>query len=144
MKRLALALLAPTFFAPIPLEPAQGQRPTFRTRADLVIVDVAVFAGDTPVHGLSADDFHVTDNGVSQRIELVSTETIPLDVLLVVDTSGSVADEAHRFWADVRKISAILRPGDGLGLMTFAAEIREVVPLAPVPIRVPLRAHFND
>ena len=54
-------------------------------------LDVSVRRSDRPVVGLRADDFVLTDNGRPQRIESASLESMPLSVLLVLDTSGSMA-----------------------------------------------------
>jgi hypothetical protein len=136
VKRPSLAFLAALLLAALPVDSSQEQRLVFRARADLVVVDVSVFAGDTPVGGLTATDFQLSDNGVPQRIELVSTDAVPADVSLVVDTSASVVNDTRRFWEEVRRISGMLRPGDRLGVTTFATQIRQVLPMAPVPIEV--------
>ena len=85
MSPLALALVATV--AP------QASPPTFAVDVESVYVDVFVTDGNRPVVGLTEADFEVRDNGVRQRAELVSVESLPLAVSLVLDTSGSVAGE---------------------------------------------------
>ena len=63
---------------------------TFRAGVDAVAVDVLVTRNGRPVVGLTADDFTVLDNDVPQQIELVLLEDVPITLLLVLDTSGSV------------------------------------------------------
>lgn len=46
-----------------------------------------------PVTGLTASDFELRDHDVPQRIDAVSLDQMPLDVLLVFDTSKSVAGQ---------------------------------------------------
>lgn len=66
---------------------------TFTSRVDAVRVDVLVTADGQPVKGLRAADFDIRDNGVRQRVDLVSFEEIPLNVVLALDMSGSVTQE---------------------------------------------------
>lgn len=68
-------------------------RQTFTSGVDAVRVDVLVTANGEPVKGLRAADFDIRDNGVPQRVDLVSFEEIPLNVVLVLDMSGSVSHE---------------------------------------------------
>jgi Ca-activated chloride channel homolog len=71
----------------------RGQRPTFATRVESVRVDALVTENGQPVPGLGATDFEVFDNGVRQEVDLVSFEQVPLDVVLALDMSDSVAGE---------------------------------------------------
>ena len=66
------------------------QQATFTARVDAVRVDVDVRRGNKPVTGLSAADFEVLDNGVPQRVELVSPTALPLNVVLALDGSASL------------------------------------------------------
>jgi len=70
---------------------AGQQRPTFRVGVDLVTVDVSVSRGGHPVSGLTLENFVVFDNGVKQKLEGITTEQVPIDAFLVLDTSGSLA-----------------------------------------------------
>jgi hypothetical protein len=114
---------------------AQGQ--VFRADANLVIVDAMVLHRGVPVLGLQAADFRLLDNGVPQEIEMIPGEGVPLDVSLIVDTGGVNSQSPLRFWADVRAIAALLRPGDRLGLTTFSESVRQQLALRPVPVVIP-------
>jgi hypothetical protein len=60
---------------------ADGQTPTFTTGVDVVQVDVTVLDGkDQPVHGLTAADFSLKENGTPQRIVAVQEVVVPDDV----------------------------------------------------------------
>lgn len=111
---------------------AAAQIVTYRVRTDIVFVDVSVMVDHQPVHDLRPDDFEVTDNGVPQRVEDVANEGMPIDVSLVVDLSGSVVDDIDAFTEDIRRFAALLRPIDRIRVISFASEVREVVPLAAV------------
>lgn len=55
--------------APTPQKPAQEPRPTFRTEANFVRVDVYPVHDGKPVQDLRAEDFEVLEDGVPQAIE---------------------------------------------------------------------------
>src|SRR5262249_4779935 len=80
----------------------QGQA-TFRGGTDLVTVDVAVRQRNVPVTGLTSADFIVTDNGVRQTVEAVSLESMPANVSLMLDTSGSVETFLDQMKTQVRE-----------------------------------------
>ena len=67
------------------------QVPTFSARVESVRVDALVTENGQPVPGLGLSDFEVFDNGVRQNVELVSFEQVPVDVVLTLDMSDSVA-----------------------------------------------------
>jgi len=66
------------------------QTPRFRVKVDAVQVDVSVMRGGRPVAGLAAANFELRDSDVVQRVEAVTLEDLPVHLLLVLDTSGSV------------------------------------------------------
>ena len=97
------------------------QQPTFTTRIEAVRVDVLVTRDGRPIRDLTAADFEVLDNGVRQHVDLVSFEQNPLNVVLVLDTSDSLAGEPMRRLR--RAGTAVLdglRPGDQAALLTFS------------------------
>lgn len=107
----------------------QRQRPTFRSAVDGVTVAVSVRSGDRPVDALTLSDFALSDNGVVQTIESVTTESVPLDVTVVVDTSGSTQGDLEDFRRRVREMVALLGPRDRLRLLTCSDVVRQIFPL---------------
>ena len=108
----------------------EGQTPLFRARVDLVRLDVSVRRSDRPVAGLRADDFVLTDNGRAQRIESASLEAMPLSVMLVLDTSGSMA--GTRFGNLIEGAKDVLKtlgPEDRVALMAFSSQVSQEVEL---------------
>ena len=104
---------------------AAAQR-RFSSRVETVRVDALVTDDGRPVTGLTAADFEVRDNGVLQRVELVSTDTVPVSVMLALDTSASLTPprlEALR--VACRALLKNLRPGESAGLVTFSHTIRQ-------------------
>jgi VWFA-related protein len=107
----------------------QAPTPVFRARTDVVSINAAVFRDRKPVAGLTAADFTITDNGVVQEIDQVSTEALPVDVSLVIDVSGSTDNSLRQYKADVPLIAAALGAGDRLRLISFGTDVREISPL---------------
>jgi Ca-activated chloride channel family protein len=103
---------------------AAQETPTFSTGVEAIRLDVLVTNRDRVVLGLEAADFEVRDNGVLQDVELVSSEKLPLNVILALDTSGSVAGEPlEHLRSAAQTLLARLDPGDMVGLVTFSQEV---------------------
>jgi VWFA-related protein len=107
--------------------PLRAQQPMqFRASTSAVAVDVSVQDGRRAVLGLTADDFELLDNGVPQKIAAAALEHVPLDVTLVVDTSGSLAGPAlQQFKRDIGTIATLLGADDRLRMVTFATRAAE-------------------
>ena len=114
----------------------------FRARTDLVAISASVKRGNATVANLKAADFRVTDNGVPQSIEAVTTESVPLDVTLFMDTSGSTAGALDRMKKNVVTIAGMLRPGDRFRLLTIGLSVEVPVPWQPAarPIALDMKA----
>ncbi len=108
------------------------QRPDFAARREAVRVDVLVTEKGQPVTGLTTSDFEVLDNSVAQRVDLVSFEQIPLNVVLVFDTSGSVTNErlSHMRDAGYAVLKGLTR-NDQAALVTFSHVVVQRAPLTP-------------
>jgi VWFA-related protein len=118
---MALALLA--------VQAVAAPQTTFRAGVELVELDVSVVRRGVPVVGLTARDFVLTDNGISQDVESVTLERVPLSVTLVLDTSQSVAGGrlGHLIDAGAGLMTA-LRTGDRAALITFSHRVDLRVP----------------
>lgn len=100
---------------------AAASQTTFRSGVNLVRLQVLVTQDGRPVSGLEARDFEVTDNGVRQHVESVFAELLPLDVLLVMDRSASMAGQPlTRLKTAAHELVKRLRPEDRCGLVTFS------------------------
>jgi VWFA-related protein len=124
-------------FSPLALA-AQQPTPVFRARTDLVSVDVAVTRARRPVTGLTAGDFLLTDNGIAQKVQAISVESLAIDVSLVIDLSGSTASILERFKADITRMVGFLRVTDRVRLIRFADQVRQIVPMQPSTSPLPL------
>lgn len=104
-------------------------QPTFRSSVELIRIDASVMDGNRQVSGLTKDNFTITDNGREQSIDSVSLDTVPLGLMLVLDTSESLAGDAMVSLANAaRGLVTSLRPDDAAALMLFADQVRLAVP----------------
>jgi VWFA-related protein len=106
---------------PVPLSGTRhAQQPTFSTRVDVVRVDVLVTDDKKVVAGLTAEQFEVLDNGVTQQIDLASYGDLPIDVVLALDLSESLTGERlDHLRSAGRAVLGGLKPDDRAGLLTF-------------------------
>lgn len=123
------ALAAMTVVAGAALPAAQ--QAVFRATVNVVAVDVTVSRGRTPVTDLGPQDFVLLDNGVRQEIDSVSRGTMPLDVTVVIDLSGSTADAFPRFMTSAAAMQQQLGPEDRWRWLGIFAEPRELLPMRP-------------
>jgi VWFA-related protein len=123
---------------------ASAPQSRFRSGTTSVSVNVSVRAGNTPATGLTASDFVLTDNGVQQAIDSVAVEAVPIDVTLILDTSGSTAGGIGRLVTDAREIAGLLRPIDRLRLLTIDTYVHQLLPMQPAKDHAwPSRISFN-
>ena len=100
----------------------------FRAGTESVAISASVKRGSAPVANLTASDFRLTDNGVEQAIAAVTIESVPLDVTLFMDTSGSTAGALDRMKRNVVSIAGMLRPDDQFRLLTIGLSVDTPVP----------------
>jgi VWFA-related protein len=125
MKRVMRQLAASLVAAIAAVVAARAQDVTFSSRVEAVRVDILVTDGGQPVRGLGAGDFEIRDNGVLQQIELVSFEQIPLNVVLALDMSDSVAGaRLERLLSAGNAILGGLQKNDQAGLVTFSQSVQ--------------------
>ena len=98
----------------------QAQQPTFTSPTEVVRVDVEVTRNGRPVEGLTAADFEVFDNGARQTVEIVAPGSVPLAVVLALDTSGSLRPaQRAALQAACARVAAQMKDGDRVALLTF-------------------------
>ena len=105
---------------------ASTQEPRFSSSIEAVRVDVLVTVDGLPVRDLRPEEFEVRDNGVLQAVDLISFEEVPLNVVMALDTSASVAGARLGHLRDaVAALVGGLRPDDRAGLVTFSHVVAE-------------------
>ena len=81
--------------------------------------------------GLTPADFEIRDNGVLQKVDVVSFGEIPLSVALALDLSGSVAgarlDQLQRA---TRALAGALEKRDQSALLTFSQAVALRCPMS--------------
>jgi VWFA-related protein len=97
----------------------------FTTGTAAVRVDVLVTDGNKPVTGLTAANFELRDNGIPQPVADFSRETLPLNVIGVLDVSGSVSGEPlRRLKQGMTSLVDALNGKDRAALVTFSERLR--------------------
>lgn len=97
--------------------------PTFRSGANLVVLDVQVLYGSEPLGSLEPSDFHITDDGRDRPIELFEYGSAPLDLTFALDTSEGVSRTSAPEWhPSLRRALSNIRRGDRVGVVTFGAD----------------------
>ena len=108
-------------------EPAPAaQPPVFRSATNIVAVNVTVTDGRKPITGLTRGDFEVLEDGVPQEVQFFESRTVPLDVILLLDTSSSMQDKMPAVHEAARSFMKILRPEDRGAVVTFADSVQVV------------------
>lgn len=113
----------------VPSRALSQNPPVIRVQTDLVNIFASVLdANGQPVIGLTKDDFQLSENGVPQKIVRFDAQTgRPLDVALMIDTSGSeYMDLKFEEQAAERFIAQIVRPGDSLGFFEFDEDVTQI------------------
>ena len=99
--------------------------PVFRAEAGVVRVEVLVTRGGSPVRGLAAADFELRDDGVVQDLEPILEEQTAVDVVLVLDASGSVSGpKLGSLQGAAGAFLDGLRSGEQAALLAFNHEIQ--------------------
>jgi len=107
-----------------------AQVPVFRAAVDAVLVDVEVLDGGRAVSGLATRDFELLDRGVPQAIEAGSLKDVPIDLTLLLDTSGSVLGRRlDRLKTGIRDTAQWLRADDRWRVISVEHVLHEVVPM---------------
>lgn len=102
----------------------QAQPPAFRAGVDAVRVDVQVTRDGKPVPNLQTSDFELLDSGVVQKIQALSLEQQPVDVLFALDMSASMAGEPlARLKEAAHAAVGVLDNRDRVALLTFAHDL---------------------
>ena len=111
-------------------EPTAGT-PNENIKASVLRVDVNLIQVDAvvrdrvgkPMNNLHQEDFRIFEDGVEQRIQFFSRDSLPLAVALVVDRSGSVAPLMGQVQSAAFQALKLLKAGDQVALFSFASKV---------------------
>jgi VWFA-related protein len=109
-----------TLFILAPLYAQSSDAPLFKAGVADVRVDVLVTENKNLVKGLAKDDFVVTDEGQPQTLVSFSNGDEPLNLILLLDISGSMQKHIELISETARDALAHLRPADRVAIMVFA------------------------
>ena len=139
--RIPSLLLAVAVMAPATAAAQDTDRPAFRFRTGVDLINVSATVTDRRgrfVSGLDKDDFLVYEDGVPQTLTHFSRERVPVSLGIVLDTSGSMEGErmaAARSALD-RFLFDLLGPDDEFFLYRFNYQPRLVHDWTNDPERV--------
>jgi VWFA-related protein len=100
----------------------------FRAEVSLVKVDFEVVDRNGAALDFTKDDFVVFDENQPQPIVHLERQSVPLDLLLLLDISGSMRRSLEDVAAASRAALAQLHPGDRVALMLFSRNAQVVQP----------------
>lgn len=92
--------------------------PTEMVQLDVKVTDQT----GRPVAGLTKNDFVVYEDKVSQSIESISSQEVPVSMGLVIDTSASMRPKLYTVSEAARGLIGQMRPDDEAFLAQFKAE----------------------
>jgi VWFA-related protein len=118
---LSLILLS----APINLK-AQVSNTNENKKLEKTLISVPVAVSDRDgryIPNLKKEDFTLFQDGVKQKIELFGTLDEPLNIALLLDTSGSTKDTLDKIKDASGEFIDSLNPGDKCMLVTFDSQV---------------------
>lgn len=131
------ALMKPQYLAPIVMaaalvSPLVAQQPEFKAGVELVTVPVTVMTRDHNnfIDGLTAADFQVEENGQKQLVTTLTRERRPASIVMVIDSSGSMALGNRRELATMaaQRIYEGLKADDELSIVFFGEKLELLLP----------------
>ena len=114
----------------------QLPQPVFRSGASMVAVNVTVLDGRKLVSGLGREAFEIYEDGVQQQVKFFEARNVPMDVILLLDTSSSMSDKMETVHQAARGFMKVLRPVDRGAVVTFADSVNIVQELTSDPAAI--------
>ena len=118
---LLFAMLS-TVEAQQPVSSTPGtQSPVFRSGTHLVPLNITVTDSHKQfVRGLTVADFEVLEDGVQQQVQFFEASEVPLDLILLLDTSSSMSDKMDVVHEAATGFVKTLRREDRGAIVAFA------------------------
>ena len=142
--RLPAALVLSTLGYGVAAEQARTNPPdlpqpaasTFRSSASLVAINVTVTNGPKLVTGLSREAFVVYEDGTPQQVQFFESSTVPLDLILLLDTSSSMQPRMPTVHKAAKDFMRVLRPGDRGAVVAFNEHVQVMQDLTSDPAAI--------
>ncbi len=113
-------LLAAVFLSSRALAQEGAPRPQYRVSVDTVSLAVSVLDGDARlVNGLPQENFQIFEDGVEQRIQFFSQGELPLRMVILIDTSGSMDQKLDLAQEAAVRFVRSLKSGDQVQVVEF-------------------------
>jgi Ca-activated chloride channel family protein len=126
---VAVSAQTPEPVKPLPQQ-TQAPTPTFRSSAALVALNVTVQDSAAKyVAGLQPGDFAVYEDGVKQDVRFFESDSVPVDLIVLIDTSSSMADKLDVVHEAASGFLKTLRASDRGAVVTFSDSVNVVQPL---------------
>jgi Ca-activated chloride channel family protein len=125
-------LLLASFLVCVAAAPRQSppQLPTFHSEASLVALNVTVQDRAAKyVSGLKPEDFAVYEDGVRQDVRFCEAESVPVDLIVLLDTSASMTNKIMLVREAADGFLKTLRPGDRGAVVAFSDNVDVLQPL---------------
>lgn len=119
----------PPSSAPPPAQSQPSAPPSFRSGTSVVALNVTVSDGKKLVTGLGQNDFEVYEDGVQQQVRFFESRSVPLDVILLLDTSASMRERMPTIHEAARGFMRMLREGDRGAVVSFSDQVAILQPL---------------
>jgi Ca-activated chloride channel family protein len=116
--------------AVVPLLASGQQQPTFRSGTKVVSLYATVTEAGRLVPGLAQEDFEILDNNKPQALTVFSNEVLPITVIVMLDTSGSMTANMAILKAGAEQFLLRLLTGDRARVGDFNDKIQMVSPLS--------------
>jgi hypothetical protein len=102
-----------------------------RIETNLVNLNVSVYSNRLKkiVGTLAQQDFAVFEDGQQQMISYFASTSVPWDLVLLIDLSGSTSGKRDLIRETTRRFVEAARPGDRLAIVTFSTSTNIVSPL---------------
>lgn len=106
-----------------------AQAPVFSSRAELVVVHVAVTdRRGAYVTALPREAFRISEDGASQRVDFFSGEDSPVTVGFLADSSGSMREGRERVIAAASAFAEASNSQDEIFALAFNEYVRPALP----------------
>jgi hypothetical protein len=121
----ALATIAPLSHLCGQKPPAAGSQYTFHSEVDLLSVAVRVTdRNDNEIHGLTANQFSVYEDGKPQKIAFFDAEDEPVSLGILLDVSGSMKASGKLAQAKTLCFASSARCGPQMKSFTCGSMLR--------------------
>jgi hypothetical protein len=115
---------------------AQDQPTVFKSDVAMTRIDAQVLDRNSrAVTGLQVDDFRLTLDGHVIPVRSLASENMPIDVLLLLDVSGSMEPHVERIASAAQQALNVLQDKDRVAIMVFDTSSR---------VRLPFQSNHSE